>query len=122
YYYVFVWYNVGTNRAIDAPYTVHGDLSTSTVLVNQQLYGAQFFYIGQMHFAAGTGGSISLANNATNPGSPACVVMADAVAFAYAGPTPGPEPGGGGPGEGEPEDPELRGLWVSRFEWPRSTE
>jgi len=105
YYYISVWYNVGTNRAVNAPYTVHGDLVTSTVLVNQQVNGSQFFYLGQAHFLAGTAGSVSIANNASN-----LVVMADAVEFKYAGVNPGPEPG-------DIEQPELRGLWTSRFEW-----
>ncbi len=121
YYYVSVWYNTGTNRAINSPYTVHGDTATSTVRVNQQLNGSQFFYIGQMHFAAGTGGSVSVANDAASPDFATPVVMADAVEFVYAGPTPGPEPGDENP-VGPPEEPELRGLWVSRFEWPKSTQ
>lgn len=116
YYYIGVWYNVGTNRASNAPYTVHGDLVTSTVLVDQQLNGGQFFYIGQAHFQAGSGGSVSLANNASN-----LVVMADAVQWVYAGTSPGPEPGVE-PGPEPNNTPEVRGLWVSRFEWPQSSE
>lgn len=113
YYYVSVWYNSGGNRSKDAPYTVHGDSVTSTVRVNQRENGADWFYIGQMHFQAGTAGSVSLANDA----GPS-VVMADAVQFEYAGPVPGPEPGPATP----PVPAEIRGLWVSRFEWPRSTQ
>ena len=101
-------------KGLKPVYTLHGDEGTSTIRVDQQINGGQFFYIGQMHFAAGTGGSVSLANNADN-----LVVMADAVEWKYAGATPGPEPDD--PVFG-PEGPELRGMWVSRFEWPRSSE
>lgn len=115
YYYVSVWYNSGSNRAPDTPYTVYGDTVTSTVRVNQQVNGGGFYYIGQMHFAAGTGGSVTLSNNASPK-----VVMADAVKFEYAGETPGPEPGGQPPAE--TQEPEIRGLWVSRFEWPNGSQ
>jgi uncharacterized lipoprotein YddW (UPF0748 family) len=43
------------------------------------------------------------------------------VQWEYAGETPGPEPDDPVYPPGE-EGPEIRGMWVSRFEWPRSTE
>lgn len=102
FYNVSVYYNTGGNRTTNAPYTIHGANGDTVVTVNQQQNGGEFYPIGSVYFNAGTGGSVSLANNANNS-----VVMADAVRWEYAG-AQGP--------------PEYRGLWVSRFEWPRSTE
>src|SRR5690606_961085 len=110
YYYVSVWYNVGANRAIDTPYTIHGASETRTIRVNQQHNGGQWVYIGQTYFNAGTGGSVSIANDA-EPG----VVMADAVQFEFTGTERGPEPPLANPLPSGPATPEIRGLWVNRF-------
>lgn len=116
YYDIYVWYNSGGNRTTNAPYTIHGADNSQTIRVNQQINGSQWFYIGQARFVAGTGGSVSLANNALPS-----VVMADAVQFVYTGTDPGTDPNLP-PHPSGPDTPEIRGLWVTRFEWPRSTQ
>ena len=84
YYYVFTQYPQGSNRSPDAPFTIAGDQGTSVVRINQQTNGGSFYYLGQMHFAAGTEGTLMLGNNA-QPN----VVIADARALRLRWPNPG---------------------------------
>ncbi len=102
-YRVEVWYVEGTNRASDAPFTIHHSGGSTTVDVNQQNNGSNWLSIGVYPFAAGTGGSVTL-SDAAGP----TVVIADAVRFTF-------ESGTGGAAD------EFRGMWVSRFEWPSSS-
>ena len=99
-YFVETWYVAGTNRADNAPFDVHHAGGTTGVIVNQQAGDSQWNALGTFAFDAGTGGSVSLANNA-NPS----VVIADAVRFT---------PQGAGAIE------EFRGMWLTRFEWPNT--
>ncbi len=75
-YEVEVWYVQGTNRASDAVYTVHHSGGSTPVAVNQQGGGSQWNVIGTFNFDAGTGGHVTM-NNDANP----LVVIADAVRF-----------------------------------------
>ncbi len=75
-YEVAIYYPQGTNRATDAPFTVHHAAGDTTLLINQQINGGQWVVLGTFTFAAGTVGSVSLSNAAS-----ASVVIADAVAF-----------------------------------------
>lgn len=101
-YRVEVWYVQGTNRASNAAYTVHHTGGATPIAVNQQTAGSQWVSLGVFNFAAGTGGSVTLGNNA-NPS----VVIADAVRFSFEG--------AAGPAD------EFRAMWVSRFEWPSTS-
>ncbi|MCC7508079.1 MAG: N-acetylmuramoyl-L-alanine amidase [Planctomycetes bacterium] len=76
-YAVEVWYPQGTNRAPDAPFTVHHANGSNTVAVNQQVNGGAWFTLGTYPFFTGTSGHVRLANNA----STGFVVLADAVRF-----------------------------------------
>jgi len=75
-YQVAIYYPQGTNRANNAPFTVHHAGGATTFLVNQQQNGGQWNVLGTFTFAAGTAGYVTLSNDA-NPS----VVIADAVSF-----------------------------------------
>jgi uncharacterized lipoprotein YddW (UPF0748 family) len=102
-YTVEVWYPAGSNRANDAPFTVHHANGSTTVRLNQQVNGGQWVSLGSFDFNAGTGGYLELANNAQT----GQVVIADAARFTPVSAVTSPD--------------EFRGLWVSRFEWPSTT-
>ena len=99
---VQVWYASGGNRADDAPFTVHHRSGATTQRINQQINGGQWVSLGTYDFGTGTSGYVELGNNA-NTG---LVVIADAVRFL--------------PSSSAAPD-EMRGVWVSRYEWPSTT-
>ena len=76
-YTVYVWYVAGPNRSPNAAYVVDHANGSTTVRVNQQENGGQWFSIGQFTFNAGTSGRVRL-HNQDQQGR---VVMADAVQF-----------------------------------------
>ncbi|MBN2447183.1 MAG: family 10 glycosylhydrolase [Phycisphaerae bacterium] len=75
-YHVYTWYVQGTNRAVDAPYTINHVGGSTTVEINQQVNGGTWVSLGTFSFNAGSGGSVELDNDAG-----ASVVIADAVQF-----------------------------------------
>ncbi len=75
-YEVDTWYVQGSNRADNAPFTVHHAQGATPVVVNQQINGETWFALGTCTFDAGTGGYVTLHNDA-GPN----VVIADAVRF-----------------------------------------
>jgi uncharacterized repeat protein (TIGR02543 family) len=83
YYDVYIWYEVGSNRATNAPWSVVYDGGSLNVSVNQQANGGAWVLIGTaLPFVQGTNGYVLLSNNTGYSGS---VVMADAVRFNYVG-------------------------------------
>lgn len=100
-YEVSVWYPAGSNRAVDAPFTVHHASGATTIDINQTLNGGAWFVLGTFNFSAGTNGRVVLGNDAES----AKVVLADAVRFNPV----------------TPAADEFRAVWVSRFEWPSTT-
>ncbi len=76
-YQVAIWYVQGRNRSVNSDFTVHHAGGSTTVPVNQQANGESWFILGVFNFNAGTGGYVTLSNDA-NPS----VVIADAVRFA----------------------------------------
>lgn len=81
-YEVAVWYTQGSNRAPDAPFTIHYNGGSQTIDVDQRVNGQQWFVLGSFPFAAGTAGRVTLSNDAA-----ASVVIADAVRFVAVGTT-----------------------------------
>jgi len=81
-YQVSIYYPQGTNRATNAPFTVHHAEGDTTFLINQQQNGGQWNTLGTFTFSAGTSGSVSLSSDAA-----ASVVIADAVQFTAIGTT-----------------------------------
>ncbi len=75
-YNITIWYVQGTNRAVDATFTVHHVGGSTPVVVNQQINGETWVNLGTYDFAAGTGGYVTLDNDAGY-----AVVIADAVRF-----------------------------------------
>jgi len=78
-------YRDGSNRAIDAPYTVYYNGGSQTVDVNQTSGGGAWVLLGTYYFQSGTAGYVNLGNG---PAEGSKVVVADAVRFL---------PTGGGP-------------------------
>jgi uncharacterized lipoprotein YddW (UPF0748 family) len=91
-YDVFIWYNVGSNRATNAPWTTYWNNGLETCYVNQQTKGAQWVKIATAKdFLAGTNGYVRVSNLI---GVTDKVVMADAVKFTFVAPpfiTTGPQ-------------------------------
>jgi len=81
-YDVSVWYPAGSNRASDAPYTVHSLNGDQTIRVNQQANGGQWNMIGTFPLLA-TDGHVSLSDDAG-----LSIVLADAVRWDYKGELP----------------------------------
>lgn len=98
-YLVEIWYSSGADRSSSAPFTVHHVGGTTIIPVNQQINGGQWFSIGTFSFNSGTGGDVTLSNNAGGG-----VVVADAVRFSLV--------------DGVTE---FRGMWATRFEWPSTS-
>ena len=91
-YDVYIWYNQGSNRATNAPWTIYWNNGLDTCYVNQQTNGAQWVKIASAKdFTAGTNGYVRLSNQI---GVSDKVVMADAVRFVFVAPpfiTSGPQ-------------------------------
>lgn len=82
------WWVVSSNRAPDAPFTIHHRDGATIVAANQAdlATAGRWNELGVFNFDAGTAGSVTLtANVATTK-----LVSADAVRFSYLGPLPGP--------------------------------
>lgn len=75
-YAVYVWYLAGSNRATTARFEINHAGGTTVVLVNQQVHGSTWRYLGTYFFRAGQEGSITLSNASGEPGQ---VVIADAI-------------------------------------------
>jgi len=93
-YRVSTYYTQGNNRAIDAPFTVHHADGGATVEIDQQISGSTWVSLGVFSFDAGTGGRVTLSNDA-GPN----VVIADAVRFQYI----------------DPAAPSFRAFWADAF-------
>lgn len=80
-YAVYVSYASLPASAPDAHYTVHHAGGATSFLINQQMAGNSWVYLGSFHFAAGSdsrSGSVELSNESATAGT---VVSADAVKF-----------------------------------------
>ncbi len=75
-YHVSIWYVQGGNRADNATFAVHHASGSTPIVVNQQINGETWYELGTFSFNAGSGGYVTLHNDA-NPS----VVIADAVRF-----------------------------------------
>lgn len=81
-YEVMAWYSAGTNRAVNAPFTVVHKDGSNTILINQTINGGKWNSLGTFPFNAGQSGYVSLSDNA----EPSKVVIADAVRWEYKSP------------------------------------
>lgn len=78
-YSVYAWWVDYTNRATNAPYTINYDGGSEVVIVNQKIRGGTWNYLGTYTFAAGTSGSVTLADDTDG------LVVADALKFESGG-------------------------------------
>ncbi|MCS1350866.1 DNRLRE domain-containing protein [Mechercharimyces sp. CAU 1602] len=72
-YDVYAQYVSGSDRATDAPYTIHFEGGTDVKKVNQQESGSQWVWLGTYPFRAGSGGKVTLTDRANG------TVSADSV-------------------------------------------
>ena len=79
-----MWYNSGSNRAADAPYTVQSLLGSMVLRVNQRTNGSRWVKLGSFPYLAGLA-TVSLSDDAAAGYN----VIADAVRFVHEGPTCG---------------------------------
>jgi len=77
-YQVAIWYAAGSNRPEDVPVDIISSTGTSTVIVNQQINGGQWFDLGTYSFDAGNSGKVRIRNRTGNG-----YVIADAVRFTF---------------------------------------
>ncbi len=75
-YDIYVWYRSGTNRSTQAPFTITTSSGDTTIYVNQQINGSQWFYLGNFNLNPSTA-KIKLSDNAPS----GAVIVADAVRF-----------------------------------------
>ncbi len=81
YYGIYISYNASPERATDAHYVVYHTGGKTEFLVNQQMAGNTWVYLGGFHFREGHSserGSVALFNDSTTAGM---TISADAVKF-----------------------------------------
>ena len=64
YYNVYARWAAHTNRASDAPFTIHYDGGSETIDIDQRRYNGVWVLLGTYPFAAGTSGSVVLSDDA----------------------------------------------------------
>ncbi len=77
-YAVYAWYRQGYAHTPDARYTVHHAGGATEVVVNQQIHGNTWHYVGTYGFRGGEEARVVLTNQSAVTG---CVVIADAIRF-----------------------------------------
>ncbi len=75
---VYVWYRQGDTHTPDARYTIHHAGGATDVVVNQQIHGDTWHYVGTYGFRGGDEARVVLTNQSNVVGR---VVVADAVRF-----------------------------------------
>lgn len=88
-YHVYEWHPQGTNRTLGAPHVITHQQGTDTVLVNQQVNGGQWNYLGTYPFAVGSAGHVRITDGFADGGQ---VALADAISFVYDGGSTPPPP------------------------------
>jgi len=90
HYDVFVWYPESSNRAIDAPFTVHykGGTLSSLKRINQRQTGGQWVKLGTYEFSGNNTGERVVLTNATAGNTLQDLVLADAVGVVFNAPVP----------------------------------
>ena len=78
HYAVYEWHSVGSNRTTNGQHRITHKNGTTNVLVNQQLNGGQWNYLGTFEFNTGTNGHVRI-TDAFNGN----VVIADAIKFVF---------------------------------------
>jgi hypothetical protein len=80
-YKVFEWHGADPqgDHATDAPYTINYAGGSKTIKINLDENIGQWNLLGTFRFKAGTGGNVTISNNANGN------VVADAIKFVYAG-------------------------------------
>ncbi|MCZ9338287.1 xanthan lyase, partial [Streptomyces sp. TRM76130] len=63
-YQVAVWYTAATNRAPDAPFTVHHADGSAVVRVDQRVGGSQWVVLGSYRFTADQPVTVELSDDA----------------------------------------------------------
>ncbi|MCS6806143.1 MAG: N-acetylmuramoyl-L-alanine amidase [Blastocatellia bacterium] len=77
-YAVYAWYVAGSNRSSRARFEINHGGGQTVVLVNQQVHGSTWRYLGTYYFRAGRSGSVTLVNESGAAGD---TVIADAIRF-----------------------------------------
>ncbi|MEJ7829438.1 MAG: hypothetical protein WKF91_14605, partial [Segetibacter sp.] len=98
YYWVSVRYISGTNRTVDASYTVWHTGNSTSYHVNQEVHGNTWVYLGNFYFKAGADNRIVISNKSDDPDQ---AVIADAVRLG-GGIGQLPDCTNGGPASGKP--------------------
>jgi hypothetical protein len=77
-YPVYVWYAKSSNRSTSARYIVEHSGGRTEQRLDQSELGDHWLFLGDFHFEAGSGGSVTLANDGSDQSR---YVIADAVRF-----------------------------------------
>ncbi len=111
---VYIWYTSGTNRTIDARFSVIHANGTTSLVVNQQTSGAQWVLLGNFAFRSGTSGKVRLINKTQYAESSVCI--ADAVKFSPSTETVLTDPDEPtAPAASRDTTPEFRSFW--NYSW-----
>jgi RHS repeat-associated protein len=86
-YHVYAWWSQASDRAQNAPFTVHHAAGSDEIVVNQRTNGGQWNLLGTYPFAPGSGHRVEVTNSEVNGG-----VNADAVKFVPVNPDPSAPP------------------------------
>ena len=81
-YKIYTWYVDGAARTANAAYTIQSASGENTVIIDQRYGGGEWISLGTYSFSAGTQGSVTL-NNTASEGE---LLSADSVKFVYIGP------------------------------------
>ncbi|NUP89304.1 MAG: hypothetical protein HUU25_05720 [Candidatus Sumerlaeia bacterium] len=79
FYPVYAWTRQGSDRVADQLYRVNHSGGATEVRINHRRVGQGWIYLGSYFFEAGTGGSVVISNQSSDPAG--TVVIADAIRF-----------------------------------------
>jgi len=83
YYRVYIWYREGTNRSNRVTIEIAYSGGADRLIINQQIQGRQWNYLGTFRFAQGSSGYVRITDDGSPPGY---VVIADAVKWVFDSP------------------------------------
>jgi hypothetical protein len=77
-YNVYEWHTQGSNRDLQTPHVVSYNGGTTTLLVNQQVNGGRWNWLGTFNFVAGAFGNLKITDAISTSGQ---IAVADAIKF-----------------------------------------
>ncbi|MDQ6630221.1 MAG: hypothetical protein M3Y82_00505 [Verrucomicrobiota bacterium] len=76
-YQIYEWHSIGGNRTADAPYSITYNGGLANLVVNQQIEGGKWNWLGTFNLLNGTAGNVKITDGFTI----GTIVIADAIKF-----------------------------------------